>query len=328
MPWTELIAQDKAVGQVRAALDRGQPHHAYLLAGPEGVGKELFARLFAQAANCEAPLEQRPCGVCPACRSIAKGTHPDVLWIRPQADLVARGLLSKADFEAAPSREIRVDEVRQLARRLSLAAAIGRRKIAVMAPADAANERAQNALLKTLEEPPPATTFLLVTSAPDVLLPTVRSRCQRVNLRPLPDDAIAAQLVKAGVPEGEARERAAAAHGSLGRALQLTHAQIEEDRALRAAVESALSAADERDALDLAERFGERESAEELVYLIRDFVRDRLVQLDEPVRALREHDLCEEVAEAFEVNGNGRLQLERLLLGIRELRAPNGAARA
>jgi DNA polymerase-3 subunit delta' len=334
MPWTELIAQDKAVRQLRAALERGQPHHAYLLTGPEGVGKELLARLFAQAANCEAAPEQRPCGACPSCRSIVKGTHPDVLWIRPQADLVARGLVAKADLDAAPSREIRVDDVRQLARRLSLAAATGRRKVAVLTPADAANERAQNALLKTLEEPPSLTTFLLVTSAPDVLLPTVRSRCQRVGLQPLPDAVVAAQLVKQGVPEAEARERAAAAHGSLGRAARLTHEQIEEDRTVRKAVEAALSAADERDALELAERFGERESAEELVYLIRDFVRDRLVQLaggpsgDEPLRGLREHDLCEEVAEAMEVNGNGRLQLERLLLGIRDLRAPRGASRA
>src|SRR5205085_7980331 len=100
----------------------------------------------------------------------------------------------------------------------------------------AINERAQNALLKTLEEPPPATTFLLVTSAPDVLLPTVRSRCQRVNLAPLPDDAIAAQLRKHGVPDDEARERAGAAHGSLGRALALSHENIEEDRQLRGAV--------------------------------------------------------------------------------------------
>src|SRR5437870_5464986 len=186
MPWSELVAQDKAVRQLRAALERGQPHHAYLLAGPGGIGKELLARLFAQAANCEAAEDLRPCGACASCRSIVKGTHPDVLWIRPQADLVARGTLSKADFDAAPSREIRVDDVRQLARRLSLAAATGRRKIAVMSPADAINERAQNALLKTLEEPPPATTFLLVSAHPDSLLATVRSRCARVQFAPPP----------------------------------------------------------------------------------------------------------------------------------------------
>src|SRR5438105_304589 len=141
MPWDEIAGQERALRQLRAALERGQPHHAYLLAGPEGVGKELLARIFAQAANCEAGEPARPCGACGACRSIARGIHPDVLWVRPQSELVARGQLSKGDLEAAPSREIRVDEVRQLARRLSLAAAVGRRKIAVLAPADALNER-------------------------------------------------------------------------------------------------------------------------------------------------------------------------------------------
>ena len=333
MPWDEIAGQERAVRQVRAALERGQPHHAYLLAGPEGVGKELLARVFAQAANCEAAPEARPCGVCASCRNIVKGTHPDVIFVRPQADLVARGLVTKADLDAAPSREIRVDEVRQLARRLSLAAAMGRRKIAVLTPADAINERAQNALLKTLEEPPPSTTFLLVTAAPDVLLPTVRSRCQRVQLGPLETDQIAAALTKSGVPAAEAALRAAAAHGSLGRALSLTAQEVERREGLRSSVVDALEAADERAALDLAEACGERDKAETLSQAIRDLLHDALVEVahgarrDPPARLLAEHQLCDEVVDALEQNGNGRLQLERLLLGLRELRTVHGGAR-
>jgi DNA polymerase-3 subunit delta' len=336
MGWDEIAGQARAVRQLRTALERGQPHHAYLLTGPAGVGKDLLSRLFAQAANCEAAAERRPCGVCISCSAIARGSHPDVQWVRPQSELVARGVLSKADFEAAPSRDIRVDEVRQLARRLSLAAATGRRKVAVLEPADALNERAQNALLKTLEEPPPATSFVLVTAHADVLLPTVRSRCQRVQLQPLPDELIAQLLERHGVPAAEAQARAAAAHGSLGQALALTAEELHKRGQVRASIDQALQSPDEREALDLAEAFADRERAEELAQQIREILHLRLVQFAPspgepagPQRLLRGHDLCDRVVEALEQNGNGRLQLERLLLGLRELGAPaaQGGAR-
>src|SRR5437868_4593273 len=220
MRWDDIFGQDRAVRLMRTALGRGQPHHAYLLAGPEGVGKELLARTFAQAANCEEPDEaERPCGKCLGCRGIERGNFPDVMFVMPQTELLARGLVGRADLEGAPSREIRVDEVRALAKRLSLAALRGRRKIAIVTPADAMNERAQNTLLKTLEEPPPATTFLLVSANPDALLPTIRSRCARVQLGPVSEEVLVARLVREGVPEPAARDRAAHAGGSFSRAL-------------------------------------------------------------------------------------------------------------
>src|SRR3954468_11698392 len=120
MRWDEIVGQDRAVKLLRGALLKGQVHHAYLLAGPSGVGKELLARLFAQAANCEAEEARRPCGSCAACAAIRRGSHPDVTWVLPQAEAIARGLASKADLDGAPSREIRVDEVRALSRRLAL----------------------------------------------------------------------------------------------------------------------------------------------------------------------------------------------------------------
>src|SRR3954469_17582078 len=258
MGWDEIAGQDRAVKALRSALSRDQVHHAYLLAGPAGVGKELLARTFAQAANCEAEdPAARPCGRCESCRGLLRGNFPDVITVMPQAELVARGLLSRADLEAAPSKEIRVDEVRALARRLSLTALRGRRKVAIVTPADAMNERAQNTLLKTLEEPPPATTFLLVSDQPDALLATVRSRCARVQLAPLPEKVLVEQLVKRGAPADEARRRAARADGSLGRALSLEPEELERRRELLDSVEAALAAPDERDALDLAEASGE-----------------------------------------------------------------------
>src|SRR5256714_10103934 len=274
MRWDDIFGQERSVRLLRGALERGQVHHAYLLAGPEGVGKELLARTFAEAANCEVPDPSvRPCGKCPNCRGIERGNFPDVTFLMPQTELLARGLVGRADLETAPSKEIRVDDVRALAKRLSFAALRGRRKIAIVTPADAMNERAQNTLLKTLEEPTPATTFLLVSANPDALLPTIRSRCARVQLGPVPEGAIVARLVREGISEQEARERAARAQGSFSRAL----AAQGEWRELLEAVEVALSAADEREALDIADAYGERDAALEVAEAVGAWTRDLLV---------------------------------------------------
>ena len=328
MPWNEIAGQERAVRLMQRALARGQLHHAYLLVGEDGVGKELFARLCAQAANCESERGARPCGACSACAGILRGTFPDVFWVRPQSELVRRGQINKGDLESAPSREIRVDEVRQLSRRLSFALVRGRRKVAIVAPAEALNERAQNALLKTLEEPPPDTTFFLISTHPDELLPTVRSRCARLLLAPLSPQLIAARLVAQGTPAAEAEAKAASAEGSLARALAMSSEELQRRSDLAIRLDKALAAPDERDALDLAEALAERDSAAELISLVRDGAREQLVSnahqgsgaaAAEPL--LREHDLAGEVSEALEQNGNPRLQLERLLLGARILRA-------
>src|SRR5436309_12082079 len=111
MRWEDIAGQDRAVHLLKGALARDHVHHAYLLAGPEGVGKELLARTFAQAANCEADdPAARPCNACSHCAAIARGNFPDVSWLLPQAEMISRGLISRADLEGAPSKEIRVDE--------------------------------------------------------------------------------------------------------------------------------------------------------------------------------------------------------------------------
>src|SRR5256885_2596161 len=340
MPWDEIKGQESSVSFLRAALHGGRPHHAYLFAGPRGIGKELLARLFAQAANCEAEEERRPCGACAACNAIRRGVHPDVTWVLPQAEAVSRRLVARADLDAAPSREIRVDEVRALSRRLSLAPAIGRRKVAIVTPAEALNERAQNTLLKTLEEPAAVTTFVLVSSEPDSLLATVRSRCLRVQLTPLRAEIIEALLVERGVPAAEAKQRAARAGGSLGRGLALDAEELTRREGLVRELERAASAPDERQALDLAEAHGEREAAHEVAGIAQQWTRDLLVcqaggavdanELGElaqkvasqnpPGRLLEQAAACADALEALDQNGNGRLQLERLLLRMREMR--------
>jgi DNA polymerase-3 subunit delta' len=207
MPFSELIAQDRALAPLRSALRRGALHHAYLFGGPEGVGKAQAAQLLAQAANCEgpgAPGRDDPCGECGPCRKIAKGVHPDVLVLREERTMAKAGAWEPKGGRA-PSKDVVVDQIRDVVdRRLSMRRFEGRRRFVVIDPADAMNVAAQNALLKTLEEPPDDTTLVLVASSPDALLPTVRSRCMRVSFAPLPPEAVAARLMP-GAPGIAAR---------------------------------------------------------------------------------------------------------------------------
>ncbi len=194
MPFSEIIAQDRALSPLRSALRRGALHHAYLFGGPAGVGKSRAARLLAQAANCDGGVggpggfRDDPCGACGPCRKIRKNIHPDVLVVAEERAMAKAGTWEPKGGRS-PSKDIVVDQVRDVVdRRLALKRFEGRRRFVIVDPADAMNPQAQNALLKTLEEPPDDTTLVLVAASPDSLLPTIRSRCLRVSFAPLPFD--------------------------------------------------------------------------------------------------------------------------------------------
>jgi DNA polymerase-3 subunit delta' len=257
MPFSEVSAQDRAVGSLRTALRRGTLHHAYLLGGPAGVGKGTAARLLAQAVNCEGGeagpdgWRDDPCGACGPCRKIEKGTHPDVLVLAEERVMAKAGRW-EPDGGRTPSRDIVVAQIRDLVdHRLSLRLFEGRRRVVIIDPADAMNVQAQNALLKTLEEPPDDTTLVLVSATPDELLPTIRSRCLRVPFGPLPAPLVESILLaelggKSGgkgraADEGadaaaRARDAAELSGGSLARARALLGGDVEGvEASLRAA---------------------------------------------------------------------------------------------
>jgi len=176
---------------------------ALLLAGPPGIGKRALAEAFAARLLCEAPVAGDACGACRQCVRVAAGTHPDVR-------LVTR------DEER---RDIRIEQVRELTRWLALQPLMAARKVAIVDDAHCLNEHGQNALLKTLEEPPGESVLLLIASSASLLLPTVRSRCQLVRLDPLPSDAVTQLLVERGLAAEHAAGLAGLADGSPGRAL-------------------------------------------------------------------------------------------------------------
>jgi len=207
----QTVGQDRAVAALQRALAAGRPAHAYLLAGPPQVGKATLARELAQALNCEGA--DPPCHECGPCRRIAAGIHADVQTVTVEAG-------DGAAQTGAAHKDISIDQIREVGRAVSLRAFEGRCRVIIIDPADAMNEAAQNAFLKTLEEPPPDVVFVLVTARPQLLRATIRSRCQRLDLRPMPVAAVADVLAaRWGLPERRAALLARLSRGRLGWAI-------------------------------------------------------------------------------------------------------------
>jgi DNA polymerase-3 subunit delta' len=183
----------------RILAARSRLTHALMLKGRRGIGKFAFARALAQALLCEAPDgAQGACEACAACGWFAEGNHPDYRQVEPAN-------IAEADAEDAEKKTaISVDQVRALADFVNMSSHRGGLKIIVVHPAEALNVNAANALLKSLEEPPPRTHFILVTHRPHQLLPTIRSRCQQIALAGPHRDVAAAWLAEQGVEEPEA----------------------------------------------------------------------------------------------------------------------------
>ncbi len=193
------------IAGLRAAARQSRLAHALIFAGADGIGKSGVARGLAAWLVCEAKQDDA-CGECAACRLVAAGTQPDLQIVSL----------------AAGKKEIGVDKARELKRFAQLRPLRAESKVVVVDDAQALNVAAQNALLKTLEEPPAHSFFILVANNADAMLPTVRSRCQRVTFAPLENAAVADVLTALhGVDSALAMELAALSEGSPGRALLL-----------------------------------------------------------------------------------------------------------
>src|SRR5450631_1493422 len=197
MPFRDVVGHRRLVGLLARSIQRQSLPPSLIFAGPAGIGKRLTATAVAQTLNCLTPNTTTDagidaCGVCSSCARIARGVHPDVLVIEP-----------------GDNGSIKIEQIRDAVERTGYRPFEGRRRVVIVDDADALVVPAQNALLKTLEEPPSSSMFILVSSRPDVLLPTVRSRCLHLTFRPLAAPEIAKALMARGHSEPEARAVAA-----------------------------------------------------------------------------------------------------------------------
>ncbi len=198
-----IEGHERIIATLSRSVREGCTAHAYLFAGIEGIGKARIALAFAAMLNCPSPSDDES-HTCPVCRRVLVGAHPDVLVEKPDKG------------------RIRIDRIRELQQFFAYAPIEGRCRVALIDDAHLMNPAAQNALLKTLEEPPPLRVILLVSSNASVLLPTVLSRCRRIRFGPLPRDVIAAHLQQEkGVDAERAWVVAGMAGGSLARALDM-----------------------------------------------------------------------------------------------------------
>ncbi len=249
MAWSSVLDQDRVVQTLRRALAQERVAHAYLLHGPDGVGKRAVAYEMARALQCPEQSDEA-CDACPTCRKTRRMVHPDVHinlphpWSQEQdrdeedigerirrlgenpyaaIDYVRRPSLSDPSETSNQQVYYRIDQVRQdIIQPMSLARGEGQYKVNILMDAEKMREEAANAFLKLLEEPPPQTVFLLTTNRPEQLLPTILSRCQQLRFDPLLPETIEQALVdREDMDPDTASMLARMADGSYSRALEL-----------------------------------------------------------------------------------------------------------
>ncbi|HEX8282259.1 MAG TPA: DNA polymerase III subunit delta' [Pyrinomonadaceae bacterium] len=336
-----LVGNERAKETLRRMLGQGRVPGALLFAGDEGLGKKHFAFELARALNCRTPRGAEACGVCPVCARVGRVQYP-ASDEREEHKKVAWSEHPDVGVVVPYNRNILVDAVRDLERESNFRPVEGSARVFLIEHAESMNESASNALLKTLEEPPPTTHIVLVTSRPSALLQTIRSRCQTVRFAPLAAPELESYLVNNGRRAGEeARLAAQLASGRPGVALGLN---LDTYRARRDAmfgvVEALASGGDRVRLLRAAEELGDAKNKEEyeprldaLEILVRDLwllalggdggrlvngdLRERLARLAEgvpPPRAARWLTRIEELRGRLAVNVNRRAATDALFL--------------
>jgi DNA polymerase-3 subunit delta' len=291
-----------AITTLRRAIDHG-PGHAFILTGKEGVGKKLAALTFAQALNClSLSGSQAPCGLCSNCRRISRGVFPDVT----QFDLA-----SQAERERDKSRNLtlNISTVREVSAAVAYRPLEARWRVVIVDDVETMQETAQEAFLKTLEEPPSYAVILLVTRDVELLLPTIQSRCTVIRFIDIPAESIKHRLEAGGVGAEQAYRLATLAHGSMGWAMEaVANPAIADERQAVVDLARSLIDGDSHTRSVMALRFadeygGNREAVFARLGVVQGIWRDRLLtaassreaadrDLVEMADAIRSVDAC------------------------------------
>src|SRR5947209_8875440 len=211
----EIFGQEQVLAAIRQAYEGDRLPHGLIFAGPVGVGKATTATALAKLFLCEKPKGDEPCGKCESCRLFAAGNHPDFHVITKEL-IRYHDKTGKSKGIDLSINVIRPEVIEPANRKANL----GRGKVFVIEQAELMNPQAQNAMLKTLEEPAGRTLIVLITDQPSGLLPTIRSRCQMFSFAALPRERVMAELQKRGNDQATAADAARLADGSLGVAMK------------------------------------------------------------------------------------------------------------
>ena len=319
MPLADIVGHDRVIEVFRRAIRSGKTSHAYIFEGPAGCGRRSTALAIIQTLFCQADGDDA-CGVCPSCRKVAGGSHADIRVVEPDGQF------------------IKIDQVRELQRELSLRPYEAPRKACLIEQAERFNLSSANALLKTLEEPPGNAIIILLTENAGSLLPTVRSRCQLIRFAALAADHVRLLLERSGVASETARLLAPMAGGSMEAAASLDDDRLTLRRETLLQHLSGLDSSRIATVFNASEELGGSrdetlESLDLLISCLRDVlqlasggseianesIRPALYSLAQrfPLeKALRITEKTLETRRAVQRNANGKLALDRLFLSI------------
>jgi DNA polymerase III subunit delta' len=255
MPLKEIFCQEKAISAIQSAFAVDKVAHAYIFAGPDGVGKFTTARELAKLLLCKKPVKKSDfadsCGSCESCRAFEAGSHPDFEHV--YKELIK---FTKDGKDKVEPVEFPIDVVREFVlNKVSQRPALSARRVFILTEAEKLNNESQNCLLKVLEEPPAYCCIILICTRPEKLLPTIRSRCQIMRFGPVDEEKIIERLVQSGTGEKQARFFARLTDGSLGRCE--AYSQLENAGAniykTKTDIVNTLAGLEYKDALELAE---------------------------------------------------------------------------
>jgi DNA polymerase-3 subunit delta' len=323
MGFSSLLGQPTVVQTLERALTSGHVHHAYRFEGPDGVGKELAALRLAQALVCDKG-DPFGCETCSACRrAMTFASEAPEVPMHPDVVIVERGLYPASVIGSSEATAIGVEQIRRIVLgRVGFPPHEGKALVIIVRSAEELSVSAANALLKTLEEPPSRTHFILLTSRPSRLLDTVRSRTLAVRFRPLADDILADLLEK----NGASRELAPLAQGSVSLGLQLAEEQARTEReAFISAADAALAATDLAGAMAFADhRSDDRDTLKDLLqHLAHEFASRTRAAIAEGKsggeRWAARHGLVMRTVEEVERNAQPALALEALVTRLRKV---------
>src|SRR4030095_12749381 len=305
MGFSQIVGHQKQLEIVRQALNHGRLHHAYLFVGMEGVGKKTIALGLAKGIHCSAAACDF-CGMCGVCALIQDANHADVRIMEPLAG----------------KKEISIQQIRELEKELNFRSFSGKKKIAILDQATLMNLSAQNALLKTLEDPPRDSLLILIAANGGALLPTLRSRCLRISFGPLTRDLISGFLVsRKGLAAETAEFLAGMSLGSLGAVVSIDTQELLERRREWVRLISGLRAGDYRAATDAADALaGSKEDSLRFLEWIESWFRDLLVySVTRNQQAVVNVDMLSQIQQQ-----SATADFERLFSRIQEAKAAIG----